>query len=124
MAERRIVIQELGVLAGKFCLAQQRIRFGKTQCGYPSRYIDQHPETGGNKKTLNMKYTVILEKGASSHGAFVPDLPVCIAVGETKEEALRLIGEAIEFHIQGLLDAKEEIPRPRCDFAQVEVKLP
>ena len=48
-----------------------------------------------------MKYTVILEKGESSHGAFVPYLPGCIAVGEDRAEALRLLKEAIAFHIEG-----------------------
>ena len=72
----------------------------------------------------NMKYTVILEKGTSSYGAFVLDLPGCIAVGETKEETLRSISEAMEFHIQGLLEEKQEIPKPHCDFTQVEVKWP
>ena len=41
------------------------------------------------------QYTVILEKRASSYGAYVPDLLGCVAVGETKEEAIALIQEAI-----------------------------
>lgn len=49
-----------------------------------------------------MMYTVIIEKGHSSFGAFVPYLPGCIAAGKTKKEALDLIKEAIEFHIEGL----------------------
>ncbi|OYT12631.1 MAG: hypothetical protein B6I19_09390 [Bacteroidetes bacterium 4572_114] len=49
-----------------------------------------------------MKYTVIIEKGESSYGAFVPDLPGCIAAGKTENEVLNLIKEAIEFHIEGL----------------------
>ncbi len=46
-----------------------------------------------------MRYVVILEKGDTSYGAYVPDLPGCIAVGETKAEALKLIHEAIVFHL-------------------------
>lgn len=69
-----------------------------------------------------MKYTVILEKGDTSYGAFVPDLPGCIAAGESKEETLNLIREAIEFHLEGLREDGEAIPEPRCDVAQVEVK--
>ncbi len=68
-----------------------------------------------------MKYTVILEEGQSSYGAFVPDLPGCIAAGETKEEVLSLIKDAIEFHIEGLIENGLEIPKPHCDFAHVEV---
>ena len=49
-----------------------------------------------------MKYAVVIEKGPNSFGAYVPDLPGCIAVGETRTEALQLIQEAIELHLQGL----------------------
>ena len=69
-----------------------------------------------------MKYTVILEKGESSYGAFVPDLPGCIAVGEGREQTLRLLEEAVAFHIEGLAAEGLPVPRPRCDVPQVEVK--
>lgn len=68
-----------------------------------------------------MKYTVVLERGESGFGAFVPDLPGCIAAGETKEETLSLIQEAIEFHLEGLEEQCEQTPAPHCDFVQVEV---
>ena len=59
-----------------------------------------------------MQYTVILEKGDNGFGAYVPDLPGCVAVGETKEEALHLIQEAIEFHLEGMREAGQAIPEP------------
>ena len=68
-----------------------------------------------------MKYTVIVEKGGSSYGAFVPDLPGCIAVGEDREQTLRLIEEAVMVHIEGLRAEGLPVPPPRCDIAQVEV---
>ena len=68
-----------------------------------------------------MKYTVIIEKGESSYGAFVPDLPGCIAAGKTENEVLNLIKEAIEFHIEGLKEDEIAIPDPHFDFAQVEI---
>jgi predicted RNase H-like HicB family nuclease len=46
-----------------------------------------------------MRYAIVLEKGPTSYGAYVPDLPGCIAAAETEEEALKLIREAIELHI-------------------------
>ncbi len=46
-----------------------------------------------------MKLTVVIEQGETSYGAYAPDLPGCIAVGEIKEEVLRLVKEAIEFHL-------------------------
>ncbi len=68
-----------------------------------------------------MQYTVVIEKGESSYGAFVPDLPGCIAAGKSKKEALDLIKEAIEFHIEGLKEEGEIIPTPHCEFAHVKV---
>ena len=47
-----------------------------------------------------MRYAVIIEKGQSSFGAYVPDLPGCVAVGDTREEVKVLIQEAIEFHLE------------------------
>ena len=46
-----------------------------------------------------MKYMVVIEKGEASYGAHVPDLPGCMAVGQSREEVLKLIRQAIEFHI-------------------------
>lgn len=49
-----------------------------------------------------MEYLVVIERGPSSFGAYVPDLPGCVAVGETRQEVEALIREAIEFHLDGL----------------------
>lgn len=59
-----------------------------------------------------MRYLVILEKGETSFGAYVPDLPGCVAVGETKDETMQLIREAIEFHIEGMRAGGETVPKP------------
>jgi predicted RNase H-like HicB family nuclease len=59
-----------------------------------------------------MRYMVVIEKGASSYGAFVPDLPGCIAVGETEKEAPTLIEEAIQFHLEDLKAGGLQIPFP------------
>ena len=68
-----------------------------------------------------MRYLVVVEKGPSSYGAHVPDLPGCIAAGETKEEVLTLIREAIEFHLEGLKQDGQPIPTPASTSALVEV---
>ena len=49
-----------------------------------------------------MQYTVIIEQGETSWGAYVPDLPGCVAAGETEAEVKKLIQEAIEFHLEDL----------------------
>ena len=68
-----------------------------------------------------MKYAVVIEKGDTSYGAYVPDLPGCIATAETREEAIKLIHEAIEFHIHGLKEDGDVIPEPTSSIEIVEV---
>jgi predicted RNase H-like HicB family nuclease len=53
---------------------------------------------------------VVVEEGENSFGAYVPDLPGCIAVAESRDEVLELIKEAIEFHLEGLRESGESIP--------------
>lgn len=69
-----------------------------------------------------MRYAVIVEAGETSFGAYAPDLPGCVAVGETKEEVLALISEAIEFHLEGLQEDGEPIPEPSSSIEYVEVR--
>lgn len=59
-----------------------------------------------------MQYLVVIEQGPSSFGAYVPDLPGCIAVGETKDEVASLIQDAIAFHIDDLKAQGQPVPSP------------
>ena len=68
-----------------------------------------------------MRYMVVIERGDTSWGAHVPDLPGCVAVGETRAEVLRLIREAIELHIDGLRQDGLPVPAPRAEGEIVEV---
>jgi predicted RNase H-like HicB family nuclease len=68
-----------------------------------------------------MRYTVIIEQGETSWGAYVPDLPGCVAAAETREQVLELIREAIDFHIEGLRENGEDVPLPHSFGELVEV---
>jgi len=68
-----------------------------------------------------MRYMVVVERGETSWGAHVPDLQGCIAVGESREEVLRLIREAIEFHIDGLKQDGQPVPTPSSEGEFVEI---
>lgn len=68
-----------------------------------------------------MHYAIIIEKSGTGYGAFVPDLPGCVAVGESVEEAERLIREAVEFHLDGMKEDGVEIPLPTSVAEYVEV---
>ena len=62
-----------------------------------------------------MQYPVIFEKCENSYSAYVPDLPGCIAVGNTLEETRASIAEAIEFHIEALREAGYPVPVPSVE---------
>ena len=68
-----------------------------------------------------MKYAVVFEQGPSTVGATVPDLPGCVAVARTLDEARALIAEAIEFHIEGMRLHGEQVPEPTTLAELVEV---
>ena len=68
-----------------------------------------------------MEYLVIIEEGPSSFGAYVPDLPGCVAVGESRDEAIDLIREAIEMHIESLRENGETVPQPHSFVEKVAV---
>jgi len=68
-----------------------------------------------------MKYLVVVEQGKTGWGVYVPDLPGCIATAKTRDEALQLIREAIVFHLEGLNEAGESVPRPSSEGEVVEV---
>jgi predicted RNase H-like HicB family nuclease len=68
-----------------------------------------------------MTYTVIFEKGPTSWGAYVPDLPGVISVGDSRDEVQELIQEAIEFHLEGMREHGLSIPVPSSFSGAVEV---
>lgn len=68
-----------------------------------------------------MRYVVVIEKGPTSYGAYVPDLPGCVAAGDTREEVVKLIQEAIEFHIEGLREDGEPVPPPSSSIEFIDV---
>ena len=68
-----------------------------------------------------MKYTVIYEHGPTSWGAYVPDLPGVVSVGDTREEVELLIEEAIGFHLAGMREEGLPIPAPSSFAGEVEI---
>lgn len=68
-----------------------------------------------------MKYTIVIEEGPESFGAYVPDLPGCVAVGATRAEASALIREAIAGHLELMREEGLPIPEPRSTAELLEV---
>lgn len=68
-----------------------------------------------------MKYAMVIEKAENNDSAYVPDLPGCVATGQTKAEVTRNLREAIIFHIEGLREDGLPIPEPQASAEFVEV---
>jgi predicted RNase H-like HicB family nuclease len=59
-----------------------------------------------------VRYAVLLEPTGTGYSAHVPDLSGCIAAGDTLEETVQLMREAIRIHLKGLSEDGEPIPEP------------
>lgn len=59
-----------------------------------------------------MRYAIVIEKAEANYSAYVPDLPGCVATGDTVDEAESEIGEAIRLHIEGLREDGLPVPAP------------
>ena len=70
-----------------------------------------------------MRYTIVIERGPASYGAYVPDLPGCVAAAETQQEVLQLIREAISFHLEAMREEGLPIPEPLSSAESVEVAV-
>lgn len=69
-----------------------------------------------------MRYVAVIEKGDNSWGAHVPDLPGCVAVGESRDEVVALIKEALEMHIENLIENGEAVPSPSSEVELIDTK--
>jgi predicted RNase H-like HicB family nuclease len=67
-----------------------------------------------------MRYAIVIEKAEANYSAYVPDLPGCVATGETVGEVETSIREAIRFHIDGLKEDRLPIPEPSARAEYVE----
>ena len=68
-----------------------------------------------------MRYTIVIEKAPRNYAAYVPDLPGCVATGDTREDAAREIRQAIRYHIENLREHGEGVPEPQCTAIVVDV---
>ena len=69
-----------------------------------------------------MQYLVVVEKGKSSYGAWVPDLPGCVAAGTTRREVRKLIRDGIALHIRALREAGDAVPEPASTSEVVRIR--
>jgi predicted RNase H-like HicB family nuclease len=70
---------------------------------------------------MTSKYAVVFERSRTGYGAYVPDLPGCVAAARTLQAAEALIREAIELHLDGMREDGDEIPLPTTVAEMIEV---
>lgn len=68
-----------------------------------------------------VRYAIVIEKAPANYSAYVPDLPGCVATGDTVEETEQQIREAIELHIQGMHEDGVPVPEPQSQVEYIEV---
>ena len=69
-----------------------------------------------------MRYLIIIEKGENNYGAYAPDVPGCVTVGDTVEETKRNMREALGLHLAGMLQDGEKLPEPVSTAVQLDVQ--
>jgi predicted RNase H-like HicB family nuclease len=70
---------------------------------------------------MRRRYAIVVERAGTNYAAYVPDLPGCVATGQTVEVTERLLREAIELHVAGMREDGLEVPEPASVVAYVEV---
>lgn len=68
------------------------------------------------------RFLVVIEKANENYSAYSPDLPGCVATGATRQEAEENMHEAIEMHVQGLLEDGLPIPQPQASAEYIAVR--
>lgn len=70
------------------------------------------------------RYPIVIEKAEGNYSAYSPDVPGCVTVGDTIEETLQMMKEALEFHFEGTIEEGLPIPEPTSVVNYVEVEIP
>jgi len=68
------------------------------------------------------RFLIVVEEANGNYSTYSPDLPGCVATGETREEAERNMYQAIEMHLHGLIEDHQPIPEPHASAEYVVIK--
>src|SRR5713226_2460034 len=83
---------------------------GESERRFGSEDVRKYPQTGRSRQMSTHRFLVVLEDAGANFSAYSPDLPGCVATGETREEAEANMYEAIQLHIEGLKEDGFPIP--------------
>jgi predicted RNase H-like HicB family nuclease len=94
------------------------LRFARNDVG---RHVSKYPEAGWLEGTAVMRYAIVIEKAGDNFSAYVPDLPGCVATGESVKALETEIRDAIRFHIGGLKE--DGLPFPSRPALRITSRL-
>jgi predicted RNase H-like HicB family nuclease len=120
MSRKDQLLRILASLDGKHHQVGTRDHRRQTIARPGARNVKQYIEAGRPQGETVMRYAVVIEKADGNFSAYVPDLPGCVATGDTREEAERKIPEAVRFHIEGLKADGLPTPEPQATMAYIE----
>ncbi|HEX4852864.1 type II toxin-antitoxin system HicB family antitoxin [Arenimonas sp.] len=83
--------------------------------------IRHYPDAGWAEKVNAMRYAIVIDKTDNNYGAWAPDLPGCVALGDTVEEVGQRMRSAIEMHLAGIREDGQPIPQPSVLVNYVDV---
>lgn len=83
--------------------------------------MEEHSAAGGMALDADIAYAIVIEAGETNYSAYAPDVPGCVAAGDTVEETIALMREALRLHFELMREDGEEIPKPRTRVVTVEV---
>lgn len=69
---------------------------------------------------MKLSYAVVLQRLPNNYGAYVPDLPGCVSTGRTWDDMRQMIREAIAFHIEGMMEDGDPVPKPRMSVQEAK----
>jgi predicted RNase H-like HicB family nuclease len=78
----------------------------------------------GGIKGAMYRFLIIIGEGRHNYSAYVPDLPGCVATGQTREEVEKNMREAIVLHLEGMVEDQEPIPISHTSAEYIDVSLP
>ncbi len=84
---------------------------------------EEYSDPGRIERKLVKKFAVVIERSPDNLSAYVPDLPGCVTTGKTVEEIEHNIREAIELHLEGMVEDGEPIPEPSTAVSYVELQV-
>ena len=106
--------------------AGQGHRGRTSRSGRSAKDAREHSSAGGTASEAGMtaRYVIVIEKADGNYGAYAPDLPGCVALGDTVQETVANMRKSIEMHLEGMAEDGDQIPEATSTVDYIEIEAP